>query len=62
MSATHQHPKLGQIKGNTVDGAVQFLGIKYASLKDRLATAELISHYDHGPIDATKYGYGTVKT
>ncbi|KAF1830650.1 alpha/beta-hydrolase [Decorospora gaudefroyi] len=56
MSATFQHAHLGELKGNTVQGAVQFLGLKYASLKNRLATAELVDSYASGSTDATKYG------
>jgi hypothetical protein len=50
------HPHLGELKGNSVDGAVQFLGLKYATLKNRLATAELVDSYDSGTTDATRYG------
>jgi hypothetical protein len=55
MSASLQHRELGELKGNIVDGTAQFLGLKYATLKDRLAAAELLSN-GRGPTDATKYG------
>jgi hypothetical protein len=56
MSTALQHSELGELKGNLVDGAAQFLGLKYATLKNRLATADLISNYGQGTTDATKYG------
>jgi hypothetical protein len=56
MSATLKHEHLGELKGNSVDGAVQFLGLKYATLKNRLATAELVDSYGSGITDATRYG------
>jgi carboxylesterase type B len=55
MSVTFKHAPLGDLKGNSVDGAVQFLGLKYASLKNRFAPAELIESYGGGA-DATKFG------
>jgi hypothetical protein len=57
MSASIQHAELGELKGKDVDDTVQFLGLKYATLKNRFAPAELIRDYGSGPIDATKYGY-----
>ncbi|KAH7345884.1 Alpha/Beta hydrolase protein [Pyrenochaeta sp. MPI-SDFR-AT-0127] len=56
MSATIKHTSLGEIEGNIVNGTAQFLGLKYASLKDRLASAELLSRYDSGVTNATEYG------
>ncbi|KAF2139205.1 uncharacterized protein K452DRAFT_300289 [Aplosporella prunicola CBS 121167] len=57
MTTTIQHPSLGQIRGKAVDHVTQYLGVKYASLKDRFAEAEMIT----GPMsedvfDATAYG------
>jgi hypothetical protein len=57
MPISIKHESLGLIDGNIVDGTAQFLGLKYASLKDCLAPAELISSYSSEPTDATKYGY-----
>jgi carboxylesterase type B len=59
MSTTLEHDSLGELKGNTKDGVAEFLGLKYATLKDRFASAELLDRYGPGPTDATKYGYGT---
>jgi hypothetical protein len=59
MTISIKHQSLGSIEGNVVDGTAQFLGLKYASLKDRLAPAELISSYGSEPTDATKYGYAS---
>ena len=57
MAAQIKHQKLGQIQGRLGDGVVQFLGIKYATLKDRFAGSELVE-YDgaQSVIDATKLG------
>jgi carboxylesterase type B len=55
MSATLNHAHLGELKGNAVDKAVQFLGLKYASLKDRFSAPELVDSYGGGA-DATRYG------
>lgn len=57
MSATFNHAHLGELRGKAVDSAVQFLGLKYASLKDRFATAELVDSYESGSTDATKFGF-----
>ena len=57
MSATLKHQDLGELEGKTVDGAVQFLGLKYASIKDRLAAPELVENYGAGATDASKFGY-----
>ncbi|KAK7543475.1 Alpha/Beta hydrolase protein, partial [Phyllosticta paracitricarpa] len=52
------HPALGEVRGKARDdispGFVQFLGIKYATLRDRFAPAELIEEAQG--VDATKYG------
>jgi carboxylesterase type B len=57
MSAHLKHQKLGQIQGKQGDGVVQFLGIKYATVKDRFAGSELVE-YGNGEsvIDATNLG------
>jgi hypothetical protein len=57
MSTVFEHADLGGIRGKVVDGTVQFLGLKYASLKDRLALPQLVTRYGAGTIDASKYGY-----
>ncbi|KAF5844230.1 hypothetical protein GGP41_002800 [Bipolaris sorokiniana] len=56
MSATLNHPALGEIKGNQRDGVAQFLGLKYASIKDRFAPPELVDNYGPDNTDATKFG------
>jgi hypothetical protein len=56
MSVTLKHAHLGELKGNSVEGAVQFLGLKYAALKNRLAAAELVDSYGSRSTDATRYG------
>jgi hypothetical protein len=57
MSTLLQHTKLGELKGNLIDGTAQFLGLQYATLEDRFATAKLINNYGLKPKDATNYGY-----
>lgn len=48
---------LGDIRGKS-DGIVsQFLGIQYATLKNRLADAELVEQRHGGILDATRDGY-----
>jgi hypothetical protein len=48
---------LGDIRGKS-DGIVsQFLGIQYATLKNRLADAELIEQRHGEILDATRDGY-----
>lgn len=56
MSATLDHPEFGQVTGTAVDGTVQFLGLKYASLENRFAPPQLVTSYGSVPVDATKYG------
>lgn len=57
MASTFQHPNLGEITGVARDGVVQYLGIKYATLENRLAAPRpLLDNGGRGPIDATKYG------
>lgn len=59
------HPTIGPIRGITkVSGVNQYLGIQYATLKDRFARGELLEAYptNHankrdGVLDATKLGY-----
>ena len=53
--ATMQHPVLGEVTGNEKGGVTQYLGIKYASLKERFAAPELMEKYEDG-VDATRYG------
>lgn len=47
---------LGEIRGKTQDGVTQFLGIRYASLKDRFADAELVERRNGDILDATADG------
>ncbi|EAW06756.1 putative carboxylesterase [Aspergillus clavatus NRRL 1] len=56
MTTVLQIKSLGEIRGKDHDGAVQFLGIKYATLKNRFADAVLIERRDGDVLDATKEG------
>lgn len=62
MSATLKHTDLGDIKGNIKDTAIQFQGIKYASLENRFAEPSLVTDYGSGALDATKFGYAASST
>lgn len=55
-NVTFKHEELGQFEGATVDGTVQFRGLKYATLENRFAAPQLVTSYGSGPTDATKYG------
>ncbi|KAJ5924523.1 carboxylesterase [Penicillium verhagenii] len=44
---------LGEIRGREEDGVSQYLGIQYATLKNRLADAELVEARTGGVLDAT---------
>ncbi|KAJ5792605.1 uncharacterized protein N7503_008583 [Penicillium pulvis] len=48
--------KLGEIHGREGDGVTQYLGIQYATLKNRFADAELIEDRKGGVLDATNDG------
>ena len=52
------HPSLGKVTGiQHQDGSVeQYLGIQFATLKDRLAEPVLRTEYA-GAIDARRHGY-----
>lgn len=56
---TFEHPSLGPICGQAGDGLTQFLGLKYASLRDRLAEPEMVIESHEKAINATKIGSGT---
>lgn len=51
-----QHPSIGDIEGLDGDGVYQFLGVQYATVKDRLAESQVKTAYE-GPVDATRHGY-----
>jgi hypothetical protein len=51
-----QTSSLGQIQGTVVYDVVQFSGVPYASLRDRLADAEIIQSRAGDTLDGTKDG------
>ncbi|KAE8376990.1 Alpha/Beta hydrolase protein [Aspergillus bertholletiae] len=55
-TTTIQTKHLGQIRGRTTEGVTQFLGIKYATLENRLADAQLVEKRDGSILDAIKDG------
>jgi len=57
MAAILKTAALGEIQGKDANGVTQYLGIKYATLKNRLADAEIVESRDGDILDATKDGY-----
>lgn len=57
MTTILKHENIGEIHGVLGDEVVQFLGVKYATLKDRFAESQLMD-YDaaNGVVDATRMG------
>ncbi|KAF2176408.1 alpha/beta-hydrolase [Zopfia rhizophila CBS 207.26] len=49
-----QKTDFGEFRGKKGDGVVQYLGIKYGNLKDRLAVPEMVESYESEIIDATE--------
>jgi carboxylesterase type B len=56
MATIIHHPTIGTVKGIGKEGIDQFLGLKYASLKDRLAEPEMVIDSGDTKIDATRIG------
>ncbi|KAH7393872.1 putative carboxylesterase [Phaeosphaeria sp. MPI-PUGE-AT-0046c] len=50
------HTTLGSFAGKKGEGVTQYLGIKYASVKDQLAGPEIVQMYGGGVVDASRYG------
>ncbi len=55
MAETLKHSSLGEMKGVAKGEVIQYLGVKYATLKDKFAVAELWNGND-GLVDATHLG------
>jgi carboxylesterase type B len=55
LMATLKAP-FGEFRGKKKHGCTQYLGIKYASLKDQLAIPEMVKKYGSEVIDATEFG------
>lgn len=55
-----QHPIIGHIRVKDGDGVVQCLGIKYASLENRFAEAQMMDYPSEGDLTATRHGYERV--
>ncbi|KAF2685791.1 carboxylesteras-like protein [Lentithecium fluviatile CBS 122367] len=56
MMTTIIKTPFGEFKGKNGDGVVQYLGVRYASLKDQLSVPEMVEDYGVDAIDATGYG------
>ena len=54
-TVTIEHPSIGTIKGLDGEGVCQYLGLQYATLKDKLAESQVKTAYD-SPVDATSHG------
>lgn len=55
------HPNIGTIRGiRKTDRISQYLGVRYAMLKDRFSQGEIQKSYLEPAIDATNYGYKTI--
>lgn len=46
----------GAFAGKKGDAVVQYLGIKYASVKDQLSVPELVTSYGNSTVNATEFG------
>ncbi|KAJ4181189.1 hypothetical protein NW755_011232 [Fusarium falciforme] len=51
-----QHPVIGHIRVRDGDGVVQCLGLKYASLENRFADAQIMDYPSEGHLTATRHG------
>jgi hypothetical protein len=56
MTTTVSTTSLGEIRGKVEDGVAQYLGVKYATLENRFAEAELVVSREGDILDATKNG------
>ena len=56
MASVVNTSSLGGVRGKDHDGVVQYLGLQYATLKNRLADAELVETRNGDVLDATKDG------
>ena len=53
---TNLKTPFGVFTGKNRDGVIQYLGIKYASLKDQLSVPVMIQGYGADVVDATRFG------
>lgn len=57
MTTILKHENIGEIHGVLGDEVVQFLGVKYATLKDRFAESQLMDYdAENSVVDATRMG------
>lgn len=56
IMATTLKTSLGEFRGKKGEGVTQYLGIKYAKVRDQLAAPELVREYGEGVVDASRYG------
>ena len=55
------HPTIGTIRGIRKTNRIsQYLGVRYAMLKDRFSRGEIQKSYSEPVLDATNYGYKTI--
>lgn len=46
----------GEFRGKKGDGVTQYLGVKYASLKDQLSVPEMVVDYGSEVVEAVEFG------
>lgn len=56
MAMSFTHPAIGEIKGKPREEVTQFLGLQYATLKDRFAPPMLKQYDGKATIDGTNIG------
>ena len=56
MDTDAKRTSFGEFKGKKLDSVIQYLGIKYANLKDRLSVPEMVKDYGIEVVDTTKFG------
>lgn len=52
-----QHPVIGSVQGKYSKGVIQYLGIKYASLQNRLAEPNVVEYQPGSSLNAVVHGY-----
>lgn len=58
-----KHATLGSLRGKEGEGVIQYLGLKYATLKTRLSESEVCEETTGlQVVDATSHGYETAQS
>ena len=57
-TTTLSHPSIGKIEGtSSKESVIQYLGLQYATLTDRFASAKMKEYSKNETINATKLGF-----